>query len=79
MVTLKIIKSISPVCDVKSSNRAFCHYVANGQLWGSFLLKVKIKRKRKLDSLLFYGEKNSKAFENYCVIRPESPPLKKNV
>ena len=49
----KVIKTILPVCDVKNSNRAFRQLVANSQLWGSFLLKIKIKQKRKLDSLLF--------------------------
>ena len=28
-----------------------------------------------MDSFLFYGENNSKTFENYYVIRAESPPL----
>ena len=43
------------------------------------MLKIKIKRKRNLDSLLFYRDKkaflNSKAFKNCHVIRAESPPL----
>ena len=42
---------------------------------GLFSLKIKIERKRKLDSFLFYGENNSKTFKNYYVIRAESPPL----
>ena len=39
------------------------------------MLKIKIERKRKLDSFLFQGENNSKTFKNYWVIRAESPPL----
>ena len=51
--SLKIGKAIYPVCDVKNSNRAFRWQVANGQPWGSLLLKIKIERKQKLDTLLF--------------------------
>ena len=65
MITLKTGKAICPVCDVKNSNRAFCLYVANWQLWGSFLLKIKIEQKRKLDSFLSQGENNSKTFKSY--------------
>ena len=42
--------SISPVCDVKNSNKAFHQLVTNWQIWGSFLLKIKIKQKQKLDN-----------------------------
>ena len=48
----------------------------NWQLWGSFLLKIKIERKLKLDSFLLKGENNSKTFKNCQVIRPENPSLK---
>ena len=40
---------------------AFRRQVENWQLRGSFLLKIKIERK-KLDSFIFYGENNSKTF-----------------
>ena len=53
MVTLKIIKAISPACDVKNSSKAFHQQVTNLQLWGSLLLKINIKGKRTLDSLPF--------------------------
>ena len=72
MITLKIIKAILPVCDVKNFDRAF-------RQWGFFLLKVKIQKKRKLDSWFFYGENNSKIFKNNQVIWPESPPLSNEV
>ena len=42
------------------------------------MLKIKTERKQKLDSLLFQEGNNSKAFKNYQVIRPESPPLSKD-
>ena len=64
MITLKVIKAIPSVCDVKNSNRAFRQSVTNCQLWDSFLLKIKSKQKRKWDSLLFLEENNSKAFKN---------------
>ena len=75
MITLKIMKATLPGYDVKNSNRAFHQEVANWQLWGSYLLKIRIKRKQKLDSLLFHGENNSKAFKSCWVIPPKSPPL----
>ena len=53
MITLKIGTVICPACDVKNSNRVFCWQVANWQLWGSSLLKIKIEWKQKLDSFLF--------------------------
>ena len=65
MITLKTEKDIGPVYDVKNSDRAFCRYVANWQLWGSFMLIIKIERKRKLDIFLFWGENNSQTFKNY--------------
>ena len=43
---------------------------------GLFLLKIKIERKRKLDSIFSEGENNSKTFRNYWAIRAESPPLR---
>ena len=46
--------------------------MANSQLQGSYLLKIKTKQKQKLDSLLFQGENDHKAFKNWQVIRPES-------
>ena len=33
------VKAICPVCDVKTSNRAFRRWVTNWQLWSSFLLQ----------------------------------------
>ena len=63
MITLNIGKAICPVCDVKNSNRVFRWKVANWQLWGSFLLKIKTEQKRKLDSFLFYQENNFKTFK----------------
>ena len=53
---LKTKKVITPACDVINSNRAFNQLLKYGQLWGSFLLKKKINRKRKLDILLFEEE-----------------------
>ena len=41
---------------------------------GLFLLKIKIKRKQKLDSLLLGGENNSETFKNCQPIWSESPP-----
>ena len=69
MITLKVIKAILLVCDVKNSNKAFSQSVTNWQLWVSFLLKIKIKQKRKLGSLLFLEENSSKTFKNCQVIR----------
>ena len=37
-------------------------------------MKIKTKRKRKLDGSLFHGENDSTAFKNYQVFRPESLP-----
>ena len=37
--------------------------MANWQLWGSFLLKIKIEQKRELDIFLFKRENSSKAFK----------------
>ena len=53
MITLKIGKVICPVCDVKNSNRVFHPWAT----LGLFLLKIKIERKRKLDSFFFLKEK----------------------
>ena len=53
MIMLKIIKSILPICDVKKSNRAFVSKWQIDNFGALFLLKIKIKPKRELDSLLF--------------------------
>ena len=53
--------------------------MASGQLWSSFLLKIMIKRKRKLDSLIFKEENNSKAFKNCQVIRPRESTFKRDL
>ena len=62
MITLKIGKAICPVCETSKTQTE--RFVGKWQLWGSFLLKIKIDRKRKLDSFLFQGENNSKTFKN---------------
>ena len=67
MITLKIEKAICPGCDVKNSNRAFCR-----QLWRSFLLKIKIERKRKSDS--FFNEKIT--VKHLKIVRSSDPRVR---
>ena len=68
-------KVITPVIyDVKNSKQSFSSVIEKLTTLGLFLLKIKIKQKRKLVILLFYGENNSKEFKNCHAIRPESPP-----
>ena len=56
MITL-ITTVITPVCDLKNSNKAFHHYVENCQLWVSFLLKNQDQTKTKIGWFAFLRRK----------------------
>ena len=70
MITLKFIKAVFPVCDVKNLKQSFSSVSGKLTTLGLFLLKIKIKEKRKLDSLFFSGENNSEAIKNCQFIQP---------
>ena len=53
MITLKIGKAFVLFVMLKTQAERFVGKWQIGNLWGSFLLKIKIERKRRLDSFLF--------------------------
>ena len=70
MITWKIGKAISSVCDVKNSNRAFLWYMTNWQLWGSFLLKLKIEQSGNWIVLFF---KTKITLKHLKIVRSSNP------
>ena len=68
-------KSCYAVCDVINFNRAFHQLVKNWRFWGSFLLKIKVRHKRKLDSLFFFKEKTTLKHKKNIINHKETSKL----
>ena len=70
-INAKNKKVITPVCDVINWN-SISSIIENWQLWGSFLVKVKISlsKQQKLNSLLLGVGNNPKIYKNvkFCTI-----------
>ena len=64
IITSKNKKVNTLLCEVKNANGIFHQLVKNWRLWNSFLLKIKIIQKLKLDRLLFRWENTSKHLKN---------------